>query len=117
MNRGKLTQVFDNLVLNAEYWLKEAIRAEHVSGGKITVEVDAPFVRVSDNGRGVDETVEKSLFEPFVTMKRSAEGRGLGLFVCRQLLDSESCDLVLLPRPQRARQSVRIRTQPFRSGR
>ena len=22
MNRGKLTQVFDNLVLNAEYWLK-----------------------------------------------------------------------------------------------
>ena len=25
MNKGKLTQVFDNLVLNAEYWLKEAI--------------------------------------------------------------------------------------------
>ena len=97
MNRGKLTQVFDNLVLNAEYWLKEAIRAEHVSGGEITVEVDAPFVRVADNGRGVDESVEESLFEPFVTMKRSAEGRGLGLFVSRQLLDSESCELVLLP--------------------
>ena len=85
MNRGKLTQVFDNLVLNAEYWLKEAIRAEHMNAGEITVEVDAPFVRVADNGRGVDESVEESLFEPFVTMKRSAEGRGLGLFVCRQL--------------------------------
>lgn len=97
MNRGKLTQVFDNLVLNAEYWLKEAIRAEHVSAGEIMVEVDAPLVRVADNGRGVDESVETSLFEPFVTMKRSAEGRGLGLFVCRQLLDSESCDVVLLP--------------------
>ena len=97
MNRGKLTQVFDNLVLNAEYWLKEAIRAEHVSAGEITVEVDAPLVRVADNGRGVDESVEESLFEPFVTMKRRAEGRGLGLFVCRQLLDSESCDVVLLP--------------------
>ena len=98
MNRGKLTQVFDNLVLNAEYWLKEAIRAKHVSVGEIIVEVDAPSVRVADNGRGVDESVEKSLFEPFVTMKRNAEGRGLGLFVCRQLLDSESCDLVLLPK-------------------
>ena len=97
MNRGKLTQVFDNLVLNAEYWLKEAIRAEHVSAGEITVAVDAPLVRVADNGRGVDESVEESLFEPFVTMKRRAEGRGLGLFVCRQLLDSESCDVVLLP--------------------
>ena len=54
-------------------------------------------MRVEDNGRGVEESVESSLFEPFVTMKRTGEGRGLGLFVCRQLLDSESCELVLLP--------------------
>lgn len=97
MNRGKLTQVFDNLVLNAEYWLKEAIRGDHIKTGKINICVDAPFVRVEDNGRGVEDSVESSLFEPFVTMKRTGEGRGLGLFVCRQLLDSESCELVLLP--------------------
>ena len=97
MNRGKLTQVFDNLVLNAEYWLKEAIRAGYTSVGAITIEVDRPFVRVSDNGRGVAKSVEESLFEPFVTTKRTGEGRGLGLFVCRQLLDSESCELVLMP--------------------
>ena len=30
MNKGKLTQVVDNLVLNAEYWLKESIRADYV---------------------------------------------------------------------------------------
>ena len=97
MNKGKLTQVFDNLVLNAEYWLREALRAEEISAGEIRLEVDAPFVRVADNGRGVDESVEVSLFDPFVTMKRTGEGRGLGLFVCRQLLESESCELVLLP--------------------
>ena len=97
MNKGKLTQVLDNLVLNAEYWLREALRAELISGGEIRLEVEAPFVRVADNGRGVDESVEDSLFDPFVTMKRKGEGRGLGLFVCRQLLESESCDLVLLP--------------------
>ena len=97
MNRGKLTQVFDNLVLNAEYWLKENIRAEYRQAGEITIDVDAPFVRVADNGRGVDESVEDTLFEPFVTMKRTGEGRGLGLFVCRQLLDSEACGLALLP--------------------
>lgn len=107
MNKGKLTQVFDNLVLNAEYWLKEALRAEQISAGEIGLEVDAPFVRVSDNGRGVDESVEDSLFDPFVTMKRTGEGRGLGLFVCRQLLESESCELVLLPeRNERGRRYV-----------
>ena len=64
-------------------------------------------MRVADNGAGVDESVEDSLFEPFVTMKRTGEGRGLGLFVCRQLLDSESCDLVLLAdRNERGRRYV-----------
>ena len=97
MNKGKLTQVFDNVVLNAEYWLREAIRAGAIRKGEITVVVDAPRVRVGDNGRGVEESVEEELFEPFVTMKRKGEGRGLGLFVCRQLLESESCGIELLP--------------------
>ena len=97
MNKGKLTQVFDNLVLNAEYWIKEAIRAGSTEHGEITIALDAPTVRVMDNGRGVEESVEEALFEPFVTTKRSGTGRGLGLFVARQLLDSESCEIVLLP--------------------
>ena len=97
MNRGKLTQVFDNLLLNAEYWLKDAIRSGSVKKGKIAIVVDTPMVRVTDNGRGVDQSVEDSLFDPFVTRKRTGEGRGLGLFVARQLLDSESCEIALLP--------------------
>lgn len=96
INKGKLTQVLDNLVLNAEHWLKDAICAGIVRSGRITIVVDAPMVRVMDNGRGVDVSVEESLFEPFVTMKRTGEGRGLGLFVARQLLDSESCGIMLL---------------------
>ena len=97
VNQGKLTQVFDNLVLNAEYWLKEALRLGSVNNGKITIAVEGPIVRVMDNGRGVEESVEEALFEPFVTTKRTGEGRGLGLFVVRQLLDSESCEISLLP--------------------
>ena len=107
MNKGKLTQVFDNLILNAEYWLKEAIRARSVREGEITIVVDGSHVRVTDNGRGVEESVEEALFEPFVTLKRKGEGRGLGLFVCRQLLESESCAIALLPdRNQRGRRHV-----------
>ena len=107
MNKGKLTQVFDNLILNAEYWLREAIRAKAIQAGEIDIAVDAPRVRVHDNGRGVEESVEGILFEPFVTMKRKGEGRGLGLFVCRQLLDSESCGIELLPhRNDRGRRHV-----------
>ena len=107
MNKGKLTQVFDNLVLNSEYWLREAIRSGVIKKGEITIVVDAPVVRVMDNGRGVEESIEESLFEPFVTTKRSGEGRGLGLFVVHQLLESESCGILLLPdRNSRGRRYV-----------
>ena len=97
MNKGKLAQVFDNLILNAEYWLIDAIQAGAVENGEITIIVDAPVVTVRDNGRGVEERVEGNLFEAFVTTKRSGQGRGLGLFVARQLLESEACGIILLP--------------------
>ena len=72
-----MTQVFDNLIINSEYWLGEAIRADLIKKGEITIVVDGPVVRVMDNGRGVEESIEESLFEPFVTTKRSGEGRGV----------------------------------------
>ena len=96
MNKGKLTQVFDNLILNSEYWLKQAIGAGSIESGQISIEVDSSKVRIFDNARGIEESVEDILFEPFVTMKRKGEGRGLGLYVCRQLLETESCAIELL---------------------
>jgi C4-dicarboxylate-specific signal transduction histidine kinase len=97
MNRGKLIQILDNIFLNSEYWLKEDIRMGRIARGVITVEVAKPHVRVFDNGRGVDPTVEESLFEPFVSAKGKGKGRGLGLYIVQQLLDSEGCTIRLLP--------------------
>lgn len=97
MNRGRLTQVFDNLCLNSEYWLKQELVAKRINGGIITVTLEEPFLRIADNGRGVDRTVEASLFEPFVTAKPRGEGRGLGLFITSQLLEGEGCRIGLAP--------------------
>ncbi len=97
MNRGKLTQVFDNLLLNSEYWLREEIRGGSLKEGTVTLEAVRPFVRVWDNGRGVAKTIEHRLFNPFVTAKKAGEGRGLGLFITRQLLESDGCAISVTP--------------------
>ncbi|MCK4764240.1 MAG: sensor histidine kinase [Candidatus Aminicenantes bacterium] len=97
MNRGKLTQIFDNLFLNSIYWLREDIRTKNIRRGRININIDKPFTRFSDNGRGVDPAVETTLFEPFVTAKSKWKGRGLGLFIVRQFLDAEGCEISLLP--------------------
>jgi len=97
VNEGKLTQVFDNLILNSEYWLLQQIFAKKADGGLVRITIDAPFITVEDDGVGVDESIEELAFDPFITMKPSQSGRGLGLFVVRQLLDSMSASIQLAP--------------------
>lgn len=97
MNQGKFTQVIDNLVLNSVYWLREGIRRADVENPTITFGSRRPFVTVADNGLGVDPAIEPQLFQPFVTTKPRGEGRGLGLFITQQLLDSVGCEISLDP--------------------
>jgi C4-dicarboxylate-specific signal transduction histidine kinase len=59
------------------------------------VEIRSPYVWFSDNGHGIDPSVEGTLFEPFVTTKQ--KGRGLGLFLVDELLKSEGCKVSLFP--------------------
>lgn len=79
--RDHLTQVVLNLVLNA-------IDATEM-GGRIHLEakVDDGWVMmvVADEGRGIPEDHCSRLFQPFFTTK--PHGTGLGLFVCRQILE------------------------------
>ena len=97
LNRGKLTQVIDNLLLNSEYWLQEDLRKEIIKEAEIIVRIQEPFVEVYDTGHGVSPSVEHQLFQPFVTTKPKGMGRGLGLFINRQLLEASNCQISLLP--------------------
>jgi signal transduction histidine kinase len=99
---SKLTQVLLNLVLNAGAALASqgdadgvgssagaariVIRARAASPGRVRIEVE-------DNGPGIAPSVRDRLFEPFVTTKQVGEGTGLGLAVCRGLVESAGGDI------------------------
>lgn len=89
-NKGRIIQIFDNLMNNSIYWL-QTIEQDR----EITITIDKPWVHFEDNGPGVDKSVENTLFSPFVTCKPQGKGRGLGLFIIQQLLDDCDCDIVL----------------------
>ena len=95
INKGKLIQIIDNLVLNSEYWIKEGIRTNRIARGAVSLQFEKPLIRISDNGPGIDPSVEHSLFEPFVTTKGRGRGRGVGLYIAQQLLKAEGCDIRL----------------------
>ena len=96
MNKGKIIQILDNIIINAEYWLKEKKKRETKFLPEVTLEISEPFIRIYDNGNGVDPSVEDRIFQPFVTTKPRQVGRGLGLFIVQQMLESEGCEASLL---------------------
>lgn len=94
LSHEHLTQVVLNLVSNA---------AEATGdGGHVAVAArsDGKFVElvVEDDGPGVEPSVAETLFEPFVTTKEVGKGTGLGLAVCRGLLEGAGGSIVALPR-------------------
>lgn len=54
------------------------------------------FIDVKDDGSGLSENVRTRAFEPFVSSKRAGEGTGLGLYMCRILLNSLGGEIELL---------------------
>jgi len=92
----RLTQVLLNLVLNAGAAVASNPGA---TGGRVTVRASAAGdrvrVEVEDDGPGVAPEVRARLFEPFVTTKEVGEGTGLGLAVCRGLVESAGGEIDL----------------------
>jgi signal transduction histidine kinase len=79
-----LMQVLLNLIDNAVYWLKQIDKKDK----RIEILLDGNKWQMifSDNGPGIDKDDTPYIFEPFYSGK-GEEGRGLGLYIARQLLE------------------------------
>lgn len=91
LSREHLVQVLLNLLLNAAEACAEGghIRvtaARHGGGVQVAVE---------DDGPGVPPEVQGRLFEPFVTTKEVGKGTGLGLAVCRGIVEAGGGSITL----------------------
>lgn len=88
--KQQIHQVFLNLILNG---------IESIEGtGTITIttyhEGDNVIIKIQDTGKGIPKEVAEHVFDPFFSTKKET-GVGLGLFVCKGLIDNHKGSIEL----------------------
>ncbi|HRE47800.1 MAG TPA: GAF domain-containing protein [Aggregatilineales bacterium] len=86
---GHLEDVWLNLLLNGRDALAGKAGATLTMQTRRSEDDDMLFViTISDNGMGIPAEIQAQIFEPFYTTKPPGEGTGLGLYVCKQIIEA-----------------------------
>jgi len=110
--KGMFVQVIENLLVNSVYWIEQQRRYTGPFEGSIKIVIDCirKEILVTDNGPGIPRDRREIVFEPFFSTKPKREGRGLGLYISREIAEYHGGKLYLSDRPD---QDGQLRTFVF----
>jgi two-component system NtrC family sensor kinase len=95
---NQLTQVFLNLIVNAEQAVRE-IRDQGTLRIRLGVVGDRVLITFQDDGVGIRRETLPRIFDPFFTTKRPGRGTGLGLSICMAIIREHNGDISAQPLP------------------
>jgi PAS domain S-box-containing protein len=90
-NRQQLSQVLVNLLSNAADASKPGDRVDLLARGGS----DEAIIEVMDQGQGIPEEIQESIFEPFYTTKPTGQGTGLGLSLAYKIIEDHNGTLTI----------------------
>jgi PAS domain S-box-containing protein len=90
VDNNAFKQVFINLILNAAQAME--------TGGQLHLKTQkyaeaGVKISICDNGPGIPTELREKIFEPFFTSRKDGEGTGLGLYICRKIVNDHDGDL------------------------
>ena len=90
-DKERIYQVISNLIKNALKFIppndgKIEITLEKVNEEEDDTKKEYAFVKIKDNGKGIDKEVLPRLFEKFTT--KSETGTGLGLYIAKNIVEA-----------------------------
>jgi two-component system NtrC family sensor kinase len=92
----QLQQVLINLLTNAQHALRDVPPPRRVTiATRVASARDRVLIEVSDNGPGIPADLQPRIFESFFTTKAPGEGTGLGLALCKGILEGHGGTLAV----------------------
>lgn len=100
----EISQVWTNMIWNAIQAMKgNGILEIHIA--QIQNEI---HIAIKDNGPGIPHDIQSKIFEPFFTTKAKGEGTGLGLHICKKIIEKHYGTIELFSIPGNTTFTVKI---------
>lgn len=113
----KLVQIFSNLILNAYQAMGNSgrLRVKGIVDGSARMMV----VTLEDSGPGVPPAKREEIFQPFLTTRAENGGSGLGLYICRTIINDLGGSIIVDQSPDLggSRFTIKLPLAPERSSR
>ena len=88
-NENDIKHLFINLINNAK---DEMVKSNIVNSNRV-IEIEcikkdtSIIISISDNGKGIPNDIIDNIFKPHFTTKKDEGGTGIGLYMCKQIVD------------------------------
>ena len=104
--KGMFVQVLENILANSFYWIVQQHRLSPIAAAKelsgnyigriqVTVRPHDSRIVVTDDGPGIPEDRRDLVFQPFFSTKKQKQGKGLGLYIAREIAEYHGGSLFL----------------------
>jgi len=90
-NRQQLSQVLVNLLSNAADASQPGERVDLLA----RIRADEAIIEVMDQGQGIPDELQETIFEPFYTTKPTGQGTGLGLSLAYKIIEDHNGTLTI----------------------
>ena len=89
--RAMFIQVLENLLDNSVYWLsvgkRRKVADEPPREIRVVLDGKRNVIEISDTGPGIAPENRERVFRPFFTLKPAGHGKGLGLYIAREIAE------------------------------
>ncbi len=109
-NAGELNQVWTNLLVNSI----DAIGEQGMIRMRANQEGERIIIEIEDNGCGIPKLNLPRVFDPFFTTKEPGKGTGLGLYICKEIVEKHKGKIRITSEPGKT--IVRIELPAIKKG-
>lgn len=93
----QVEQVLMNLLTNSIHAIEDLEKSEKWIKLKFFKEKENINIEIKNGGNQIPQKIQGKIFDPFFTTKQIGEGTGLGLQICKKILESYGGDIKLNP--------------------